>query len=94
MPPSARTRRYLKVVDRFEQQLVSAYVTHGGLRFLVLHESRNEEGIKSFCSDVHELYAKVLLNPLYTPYSAIESRDFDVRVKALARRYLGYRGVD
>ena len=69
-------------------------MTHGGLRFLVLHESRNEEGIKSFCADVHELYVKVLLNPLYTPYSAIESRDFDARVKALARRYLGYRGAD
>ena len=74
--------------------MVSAYITHGGLRFLVLHETRNEDGIRSFCTDVHELYVKVLLNPLYVPYTAIESKDFDARVRALAKRYLGFKGGD
>jgi hypothetical protein len=83
---------YLKVVDRHENQMVSAYVTHGGVRFLILHETRNEEGIRAFCSEVYELYVKVLLNPLYVPYSKIDNRDFDARVRALARRYLGFRG--
>ena len=46
---------YLKVVDRHNEQLVSAYVTPGGARFLVLHDARNEEGIRAFCTEVHEV---------------------------------------
>jgi hypothetical protein len=36
----------------------------------------------------------VLLNPFYTPHAKIEAREFDGRVKALARRYLGYKGPE
>lgn len=36
--------------------------------------------------------AQVLLNPFYTPHTRIEARDFDGRVKALSRKYLGYKG--
>lgn len=46
---------YLKVVDRHNDQLVSAYVTPGGARFLVLHDARNEDGIRSFCNEAHEV---------------------------------------
>ena len=67
-------------------------MTHGGARFLVLPEARNEEGIRTFCTEVHELSVKVLLNPLYAPHAAVESKEFDTRVRALARRYLGYKG--
>jgi len=83
---------YLKVVDRHNELLVSAYVTPGGGRFMLLHDGRNDDGIRGFCAEVHELYVKVLLNPFYTPHTRIESRDFDARVRALARRYIGYRG--
>jgi hypothetical protein len=85
-PPGAT---FLRVVDRAAEQLVSAHVTHGGMRLLVLHEQRNEEGIRHFCAEVAELYAKVLLNPFYTIGSRIESREFDARVRMLARRHLG-----
>ncbi len=82
---------YLKAVDRHNELLVSAYVTAGGARFMLLHDGRNEDGIRGFCSEVHELYVKQLLNPFYIPNSRVESRDFDVRVRAAARRYLGFR---
>ncbi len=82
---------YLKVVDRHAEQLVSAYATQGGLKLLVLHETRNEEGIRSFFTEVHELLVKLALNPFYAPGSRIESKDFDARVRALARRHLGFR---
>lgn len=36
------TSTYLKVVDRHNEQLVSAYITPGGARFLILHDARNE----------------------------------------------------
>ncbi len=83
---------YLKVVDRHNEQLVSAYVTPGGARLLVLHDSRNEEGIRAFCAEVHEAYVKLLLNPFYTPNTRIDNKDFDARVRLIARRHLGYRG--
>lgn len=94
LPPRSPLCRYLKVVDRVEHQAVSAYVTPGGYRFMLLHEGTraNEEGIRVFFSDVHELLLKVLLNPFYTPHTRIEAREFDARVKALARRHVGYKG--
>ena len=48
---------FLKIVDRHNEQLVSAYVTPGGARFLVLHDARNEDGIRAFCTEAHEVRA-------------------------------------
>ncbi|CAL5373527.1 unnamed protein product [Camellia sinensis] len=44
---------FLKAVDRFNDLVVSVYVTAG------LHDSRNDDGIKSFFQEVHELYVKI-----------------------------------
>ena len=82
---------FLKVVDRHNELLVSAYVTAGGARLLLLHDGRSEDSTRVFFTEVHELYVKTLLNPFYHPLSRIGSKDFDERVKVLARRYLGYR---
>ncbi|XP_026441843.1 transport protein particle 20 kDa subunit-like isoform X1 [Papaver somniferum] len=79
---------FLKTVDRFNDLVVSVYVTAGHTRLMLLHDSRSEDGIKSFFQDVHELYIKILLNPLYIPGSRITSSHFDTKVRALARKYL------
>ncbi|KAK9149676.1 hypothetical protein Scep_008433 [Stephania cephalantha] len=79
---------FLKAVDRFNDLVVSVYVTAGHTRLMLLHDSRNEDGIKSFFQEVHELYVKILLNPLYLPGSRITSSHFDTKVRALARKYL------
>ncbi|KAF8103384.1 hypothetical protein N665_0188s0321 [Sinapis alba] len=79
---------FLKSVDRFNDLVVSVYVTAGQTRLMLLHDSRNEDGIKSFFQEVHELYIKILLNPLYLPGSRITSSNFDTKVRALARKYL------
>nr|POE91579.1 transport protein particle 20 kda subunit [Quercus suber] len=57
---------FLKAIDRFNDLVVSVYVT----------------------AEVHELYIKILLNPLYLPGSRITSSQFDTKVRALARKYL------
>ncbi|WVZ71453.1 hypothetical protein U9M48_020039 [Paspalum notatum var. saurae] len=92
---------FLKSVDRFNDLVVSVYfdqkfnniivsltasVPHA--RFMLLHDSRSEDGIKSFFQEVHELYIKIFLNPLYLPGSRITSSHFDTKVRALARKYL------
>jgi hypothetical protein len=46
-------------IDRFNEWLISAFVTPSHLRFIVLHDQRNEENIKAFCQEVHEVYVKV-----------------------------------
>ncbi|KAJ0402722.1 hypothetical protein P43SY_007864 [Pythium insidiosum] len=78
----------LKVVDKFNDQFVSAFVTATNVKFLLLHETRNDDTIKAFFHEIHELYLKLLMNPFYEYDTPITSEIFDARVKTLARRYL------
>ena len=74
----------LKLVDRFNDLLVYAFVTAGGSRFLLLHDQRNEENVRNFFHDVHELYLKILLNPFHSPRAPIVDETFDARVRGRA----------
>ena len=47
-PRRAKRRRYLRIVDKFNDQNVFAYVTAGHIKFLLLHEGRNEEAVRAF----------------------------------------------
>lgn len=42
----------LRVVDKFNDLLVSAYVTAGRTRLLLLHDNRNDDGIHAFFKEV------------------------------------------
>lgn len=80
---------YLKVVDKFNDQLISAFVTAGQVKFMLLHDGRNDESIRAFFTEVYsELYLKIVMNPFYDVNSPITSAAFDQRVKAIGRRYL------
>lgn len=48
-----------QTVDRFNNLLVSAYVTPSGARFLLLHDGKSDDAIRGFFGDVHELYLRV-----------------------------------
>ena len=50
---------YLRTVDKFNELSVSVYLTAGGTRLMLLHDSRAEEPIRQFFTEVHELYVKV-----------------------------------
>jgi hypothetical protein len=74
------------------------------MKFVLLHEGKNDEGIRLFFNDVWELYVKVssgawklstaadsdqtMLNPFHTAHSGIVSGVFDARVRASARKHL------
>lgn len=78
------------MIDTFNEWAVSAYVTGGQTRLLLLHDRSisNNDGIKNFFQEVHETYVKAMLNPLYATGTKIESRDFKTKVRSFAVRYL------
>ncbi|KAK9811548.1 hypothetical protein WJX72_005731 [[Myrmecia] bisecta] len=81
------TSMHLSVVDKFNNLLVSAFVTAANVKFLLLHDGRSDDAVKLFFKDVYEVYLKVLMNPFFTPTARITSPAFNQKVRTLARTY-------
>lgn len=79
---------YLKVVDRYADWFVSAFIAATGDRFLLLHDIRNEDAVRQFFNDAHELFIKYTLNPFYEIGALIDSGPFQVKIRLLAKKFL------
>ncbi|KAF9124779.1 TRAPP subunit [Mortierella sp. 14UC] len=79
---------YLKSIDKFNERFISAYLTAGNIKLLLLHDAKSEDAIRNFFNDCYEFYIKTLLNPFYEPNSIISSAAFDTKVRLSAKRYL------
>jgi hypothetical protein len=68
---------------------VDRYVTGGQTKLLLLHDRTitNNDGIKNFFSEVHEIYVKAMMNPLATA-DKIHCKDFKAKVRSFAVKYL------
>ncbi|KAI6134908.1 Sedlin [Pisolithus croceorrhizus] len=47
-----------KAVDKFNEWTISAFITPGNVKLILLHEAKNDEGIRAFFHDVWEVYVK------------------------------------
>ena len=74
--------------DRDREGLTFRWTGPTQVKFLLLHEGRNEDAVRNFFLEVHELYVKLVMNPFYEHDTPITSPTFDRAVHALARRHL------
>ncbi|KWU47054.1 Sedlin, partial [Rhodotorula sp. JG-1b] len=84
------TARYLKSIDKFHEWTVSVWLTPGGVKLILLHELKNDEGIRLFLQETWENYRgqQTLLNPFHELNAPIRSPVFDARVRASAKKHL------
>lgn len=82
---------YLKVVDKFNEWFVVAFVgASSRVKFLIVHDAFriDETSLKSFFTEMYELYCKFSMNPLYQHHTPIKSTVFDRKAQSLAKKYL------
>ncbi|KAH7543909.1 hypothetical protein JRO89_XS15G0058800 [Xanthoceras sorbifolium] len=86
---------FLKAIDRFNDLVVSVYVTAGHILYICELSSISGDSVDDYGGRgagglmiVNSGSCMILLNPLYLPGSRIASSHFDTKVRALARKYL------
>lgn len=89
-------------VDSFYGVLVNAFITQGNIKLILCSDTStnsdhmissvstklDETAMRHFFTETYDLYVKNLLNPFYSVNDPIVAPDFDLRVKAVARKYL------
>lgn len=79
---------YLKSIDKFNQWFVSAFVTASQIRFVIVHDNRNDEGIKNFFNEMYEAFIKYSMNPFYVRNTPIKSSVFEKKSQNCGRKFL------
>jgi hypothetical protein len=74
------------VNDKFSDLTVSAFVTAGHAKIMLLHDQKTDgSAVRQFFADLHEMFVKVVVNPFYEKDAPIVSSAFDASVRARAK---------
>jgi hypothetical protein len=76
-----------KAIDTVSKYTVSAFVSAGVVKMLLLHEGKSEDSIKSYFQEIYEYYIKSLLNPFYELNSSLD-KNFGDKVGILSAKWL------
>ena len=82
---------FLGVVDKFNEWHVVAFVGAASrTKFLLIHDATkvDESALRSFFTEMYDVYCRFSLNPLYEHHTPIRSSVFDKKTQALAKRFL------
>lgn len=79
---------YFKSIDRFNEFFVSAFVTASAIKFIMVHDVKNDDGIRHFFNDIYETYIKHIMNPFYEMNSPINTAAFQRKAQICGKRYL------
>lgn len=79
---------YLRIVDRYNEWLVSAYLCPSGDRLMLLHDVKSDDAVRQFFTEVNEAYTKLSLNIFHQRESKIGNLAFDKRARQIATKYL------
>ncbi|GMI12156.1 hypothetical protein TrLO_g5972 [Triparma laevis f. longispina] len=78
----------LKTLSSHPPSHISGFLPPSPHAFLLLHGNMNGDNITKFFNDVCEVFLKAMMNPFQGMEDGINSKGFDDRVRAIARRYL------
>lgn len=82
---------YLGVVDKFNEWHVVSFVgASSRTKLLLIHDASkiDDSSLKSFFTELYDLYCKFLLNPLFEHHTPIRSTVFDKKAQMLAKKFL------
>ncbi|XP_053204096.1 trafficking protein particle complex subunit 2-like [Panonychus citri] len=88
---SSNSNMYLKVVDKFNEYYVNGFVCASStIKFLLLHDATKIEdtSLRSFFTDLYDLYCKFTLNTFYELHTPIRSSVFEKKALTFAKKYL------
>ncbi|WVQ75838.1 hypothetical protein IAR50_005471 [Cryptococcus sp. DSM 104548] len=71
-----------------QEHCISRTWTDITMKFILLHDIKNDDGIRTFFVELWESYIKVLMNPFHSVNTPITSPAFETRVKAIAKKHL------
>lgn len=84
---SQQSTNFFKNIDKFNEYVVSAFVTYGGCKFILVHDDklRSEEVVRSFFNEVYELFVRIILNPFFDYKAGFHCPAFNRHVLAIAK---------